>query len=139
MECMKSRGIERKTKSWYIHCIYGWKYVGEGKEAFDFIQKKSLTIEPFSILEYLGEMWGITSNGAIIADIEGRFHIVGAILDGKSVVEGNSGRGDRYNFLVNYFNWIYKRYTEASEEKQKAWCFAVVLSKDGMVDLEVPL
>lgn len=85
-------------------------------------------------------MSGIASiDGAIIADIDGRFHVVGAILDGESVVEGNSGRGARYNSLVNYVNWIYKKYTDTSEKIQKAWCFAVVLSEDGMVDLEMPL
>ena len=102
--------------------------------------RRAYAIEPFSILEHLSEMSGIASiDGAIIADIDGRFHVVGAILDGESVVEGNSGRGARYNPLVNYVNWIYKKYTDTSEKIQKAWCFAVVLSEDGMVDLEMPL
>ena len=58
---------------------------------------------PFYLLENKDRLMGISAvDGAMLAGIDGKCHCVGAILDGEAVVAGDSGRGARYNSLINY-------------------------------------
>lgn len=99
--------------------------------------KRLYSMNPFSILEHQEEILGISSvDGAMLADASGKCHAVGAILDGKSIVKGNPGRGARYNSLVNYVNWIYEEFTK--EVLEPAWCFAAIMSEDRIVNLGIP-
>lgn len=78
-------------------------------------------------------MIGISAiDGALIADFQGKIHAIGAILDGEAVVEADMSRGARYNSLKNYINWLikYKKY----EPNQ---CFAVIMSEDGGIKVEI--
>lgn len=71
-------------------------------------------------------------DGALIADYQGNIHAIGAILDGESVVEADMARGARYNSLKNYVNWLVG--CRGYECKQ---CFAVIISEDGGIDVEI--
>lgn len=47
----------------------------------------------FDMLRNKDKLLGISAvDGAILADIEGRCHCVGAILDGEAVMKGDAGR-----------------------------------------------
>ena len=47
---------------------------------------------------HLKDMKGITSiDGAIMADMKGNVHAIGAILDGEAEEAGDVSRGARYN------------------------------------------
>lgn len=94
----------------------------------------------FSLLDYREEVIGISSiDGAILADVEGKCHAVGAILDGESSIEADAGRGARYNSVANYVNVVLEKYLhKAAIEPEKRWCFAVVLSEDKMVSVVAP-
>lgn len=95
---------------------------------------------PFSILKHENAILGISAiDGAILADIEGYCHATGAILDGEATVRGNTARGARYNSLVNYITWVYKKYSKAeTEDKEAIWCFAIIISEDRIVNLKIP-
>lgn len=71
-------------------------------------------------------------DGALIADYQGNIHAIGAILDGESVVEADMARGARYNSLKNYVNWLV-----GSKGYERNQCFAVIISEDGGIDVEV--
>lgn len=71
-------------------------------------------------------------DGALIADYKGNIHAIGAILDGESVIEADLSRGARYNSLKNYINWLVKK-----KKYNRDQSFAIVLSEDGGVDIEV--
>lgn len=71
-------------------------------------------------------------DGALIADFQGNIHAIGAILDGESVIEADMARGARYNSLKNYVNWIIK-----NKKYERNECFAVIISEDGGIDVEV--
>lgn len=75
---------------------------------------------------------GVTAiDGAILSDLKGRFQAIGTILDGEFVGPGNQGRGARYNSIRNYVQWHKKRH-------QDTICFAVIISEDGMLNIEIP-
>lgn len=94
----------------------------------------------FPLLEHKEEIIGISSiDGAILADVTGRCHAVGAILDGESAIVGNAGRGARHNSVENYVNVVLNKYTKDTVNKLvERWCFAVILSEDKMVSLVAP-
>ncbi len=103
--------------------------------------KRGYQWEPFPLIENKDEgqnkcenkVLGISAvDGAIIADLNGRCHLAGAILDGEAVIPGRADRGARYNSLLNYVNWAYEKY------EKDYLCFAFVLSEDGTIDLVVP-
>ncbi len=71
-------------------------------------------------------------DGALIADYQGNIHAIGAILDGESVVEADMARGARYNSLKNYVNWLV-----GCREYERNQCFAVIISEDGGIDVEI--
>lgn len=91
----------------------------------------------FNMLTNKDKLLGISAiDGAILSDITGTCHCVGAILDGEAVIEGDSGRGSRYNSVINYANWIKEVYQKKKKEgnwKKRIWCLVVVLSEDGMI------
>ena len=67
-------------------------------------------------------------DGALFISPDGVCYAIGAILDGKAVVIGDTGRGARYNSLNNYVSW-------AKEEKDiKAISMAIVISEDQTID-----
>lgn len=71
-------------------------------------------------------------DGALIADFEGNIHAIGALLDGEAVVKADVSRGARYNSLQNYINWLV-----VHKICKKDQCFAVIISEDEMLNLEV--
>ncbi len=74
---------------------------------------------------------GITAiDGAILADFDGKCFAIGAILDGESIQKGDVGRGSRCNSFANYVQWISEKYGEC--------CFAVIISEDKMINIELP-
>lgn len=75
---------------------------------------------------------GVTSiDGAILSDLSGKCLAIGTILDGTFVGPGNVGRGARYNSVRNYVNWYKTRHPDVV-------CFAVIISEDGMINVEIP-
>ena len=63
-------------------------------------------------------------DGAIMLDTAGTCHAVGIILDGQATMNGDPGRGARFNSAV--------RYVESCSDKGR--CLAVVVSEDGDID-----
>ena len=63
-------------------------------------------------------------DGAIMLDTAGVCHAIGTILDGQATMNGDPGRGARFNSAV--------RYVETFSDKGR--CLAVVVSEDGDVD-----
>lgn len=61
-------------------------------------------------------------DGALFIDYEGRCLAIGVIVDGRIEIEGDAGRGARYNSIVNYMGL-------------KPNCVGIVVSEDGMVDV----
>lgn len=71
-------------------------------------------------------------DGALIFDYSTQELVaIGTILDGVATVEGNLGRGSRYNSSVIFVNWLSKAF------KDKKIC-AVIISEDGYVNLICP-
>ncbi len=70
----------------------------------------------------------ISIDGAILIDMEGVCHGIGAILDGMASRRGDASRGARYNSAVRYVETI------ASLEDRKD-PMAIVISDDGLVDI----
>lgn len=63
-------------------------------------------------------------DGALILDPSGRCHAVGAILDGQASMNGDPGRGARYNSAIRYVEY----------SSGEVGCLAAVVSEDGGVD-----
>lgn len=61
-------------------------------------------------------------DGALFIDYEGRCLAIGVIVDGQIKIEGNAGRGARYNSIENYMGL-------------NPNCVGIVISEDGMVDV----
>lgn len=74
--------------------------------------------------ELLGHLTGI--DGAVIVDVNGHCHAIGAILDGLASAHGDPGRGSRFNSAI--------RYVQSATERGIS-TLAVVVSEDGGVDL----
>lgn len=91
---------------------------------------RAFRVKPFSLAEAAEEvLQGITAiDGAVFADLNGDCHAIGVIVDGQMVVEGDYGRGARYNSIRNYI-------TGYKISRPKEICFAVVMSEDGMINV----
>ncbi len=70
----------------------------------------------------------INIDGAILMDLEGICHGIGAILDGMASVRGDTARGARYNSAIRYVETVGKIDTYSD-------CVAVVISDDGFIDI----
>lgn len=92
--------------------------------------KRAFKVENISLQEADKDMiQGITAiDGAIFCDLSGNCCAIGVIVDGETIVEGDYGRGARFNSLNNYVQ-VYK------EKHKDSICFAAVISEDGMVDI----
>lgn len=92
--------------------------------------RRGFKVEPFSLAEAQEEvLQGITAiDGAVFADLNGDCYAIGVIVDGQMVVEGDYGRGARYNSIKNYI-------TGYKVSHPKHVCLAVVMSEDGMINV----
>ncbi len=63
-------------------------------------------------------------DGAVMIDPGGHCHAVGVILDGQATGTGDPSRGARYNSAVRY------------EEAQRGDALVIVVSEDGMINLQ---
>ena len=78
---------------------------------------------------------GLTAiDGAIMSNMECQCVGVGAILDGKSCIEGNPGRGSRFNSVANYIEAM----EEWRDKTKSGDRIAVIISEDGMVNVVYP-
>lgn len=74
---------------------------------------------------------GMTNiDGAIFIDTKGKCHAIGMIVDGETIIEGDAGRGARYNSINNYINWAFKT--------GKGYFVGIIVSEDGMINVVVP-
>lgn len=79
----------------------------------------------------LNKLQGLTRiDGAMIIDLEGKCHAIGAILDGETQVQGKTSRGARYNSLNNYVHVMKNKKTTSTEP-----IFCVVVSEDKTIDI----
>ena len=92
--------------------------------------RRGFKVKPFALAEAKEEvLQGITAiDGAVFADLNGDCHAIGVIVDGQMVVEGDYGRGARYNSIKNYI-------TGYKVSHPKEICLAVVMSEDGMINV----
>ena len=92
--------------------------------------RRGFKVKPFALAEAKEEvLQGITAiDGAVFADLSGDCHAIGVIVDGQMVVEGDYGRGARYNSIKNYI-------TGYKVSHPKEICLAVVMSEDGMINV----
>ncbi len=70
----------------------------------------------------------INIDGAILMDLDGVCHGIGAILDGMATIRGDAARGARYNSAIRYVETI-------SKTDDFSDCVAVVISDDGTIDI----
>lgn len=70
----------------------------------------------------------INIDGAILMDLDGVCHGIGAILDGMATTRGDAARGARYNSAIRYVETI-------SKMDDFSDCVAVVISDDGIIDI----
>jgi|GEM_PF-7015446 len=68
-------------------------------------------------------------DGAIVLSKEGKCYAIGVILDGKTVIEGTTARGARYNSVANYIAWKQK------EDAEHTY-YAIIISEDGSKDIK---
>lgn len=72
---------------------------------------------------------GITSiDGAIFCDLDCLCWAVGVIVDGETIIDGDYGRGARFNTITNYI----AGYKIKNPDNV---CFAVIISEDGMINV----
>lgn len=104
---------------------YNKAYVVEGDDANKRIELKEAL-----------EISGLTSiDGAIIANFNCECIGIGAILDGESLLEGNAGRGARYNSVTNYVRVVAEHNVKLRKEsKREHKCFAAIFSEDKTID-----
>lgn len=67
-----------------------------------------------------------TIDGAVMIDLDGVCHAIGAILDGDATPYGDPGRGARYNSSLRYCGKL---------EGKQVPCLAVIVSEDGTSEL----
>lgn len=77
-------------------------------------------------------------DGAIIAGTDCSCHAVGAIVEAELKVRGVPGRGARYNSLVNYVHAVFEKEKANPNRKEAVVCFAVIISEDETIDIEIP-
>ncbi|ADL33122.1 hypothetical protein bpr_I0374 [Butyrivibrio proteoclasticus B316] len=94
--------------------------------------KRARKIQPRQLDKKLIESSGVTAiDGAILLNLEGECYGVGAIVDGKAILEGDPGRGARFNSLYTYGSSLVK-------DAGKIYFVVAVISEDGMVDIFIP-
>lgn len=107
------------------------------KEIEDRFAKNGYTIKvkPFSLKgndRNQAMLRGVSAiDGAILSDLNGKCQAIGTIVDGAFVGPGNPGRGARYNSVRNYVQWYKNHHPDTI-------CFAVIISEDGMINVEIP-
>jgi hypothetical protein len=102
------------------------------KEAERLSDQSTVLREPVKLVDKLLKetLLMLTSiDGALLVDPQGTCYAAGVILDGLAIKgKGTSSRGARYNSAIRY---VYGTTTDPS----KGECLAVVVSKDGTVNL----
>lgn len=72
------------------------------------------------------QLLGITSiDGAVLMDLDGNCMAIGVIVDGEAKIEGDTGKGARYNSIVNYVR---------QKDKREVY-LGIIVSEDGMIEL----
>lgn len=95
---------------------------GRASEEAKRLMNQSTALEPCKLTP--GLLQQLTPiDGAVLLDLDGVCHAIGAILDGLADKAGDPARGARYNSAL--------RYVATREEA----CMAVVVSEDGGVDV----
>lgn len=93
---------------------------------------RAFRLEDFDLQSVLDDVKGILAiDGALMVNLNGKCRAIGAILDGKASEKGDSARGARYNSLVSYIHNL-------KENNKNCLCFSVIVSEDGMVNIEIP-
>lgn len=102
------------------------KNKGIKMSGFDFLCKKDKDEECKTQI-------GMTNiDGALLIDDKGICHAIGVIVDGETTIDGDTGRGARYNSIKNYVNWLNKCKYKGS------YFIGIIVSEDGMVNIVVP-
>lgn len=97
---------------------------------------KGIRIKEFNFLDsktkehYIHQIGMTNIDGAVFIDKKGICHAIGVIVDGETLVEGDAGRGARYNSVKNYVSWVYKIKNE--------YFVGIIISEDGMINIAVP-
>lgn len=103
---------------------------------------RAYQVEEFDLLDLSGGLPGILGiDGAILAGMDCRCCVIGAIVDGETKIKGRSDRGARYNSLVNYVHVVKEREMkkkEIGERMEEVFCCAVIISEDETIDIEIP-
>lgn len=63
-------------------------------------------------------------DGALFMDLEGNCLVIGVLVDGKATIQGDVGRGARYNSVVNYVR-----------QKEEGLYIGIIVSEDGMINI----
>lgn len=89
--------------------------------------RRGIMIEKVNLHENLEFIRHITSiDGAVFMDSNCNCVAIGIIVDGKSVMIGDSSRGARYNSIYNYI---------ALKSIENIACLGIIISEDGMIDM----
>ena len=97
---------------------------------------KGIRIKDYNFLNsktnqnYMYQIGMTNIDGAVFIDQHGVCHAIGVIVDGKTIVEGDAGRGSRYNSVKNYVTWIHKEKGE--------YFVGIIISEDGMINIVTP-
>lgn len=97
---------------------------------------KGIHIKEFDFLDsgtnkdYMHQIGMTNIDGAVFIDKDGFCHAIGMIVDGETVVEGDAGRGARYNSINNYVNWVYN--------EKHHYFVGIIISEDGMINIVIP-
>lgn len=65
-------------------------------------------------------------DGAIFMDLGGNCTAIGVLVDGEAMIQGDVGRGARYNSIVNYVK---------IKEKEEGLYIGIIVSEDGMINI----
>lgn len=69
---------------------------------------------------------GVTNiDGALFMDLEGICKAIGVIVDGEAKIKGDTGKGSRYNSIVNYVR----------QKAKDSVYLGIIVSEDGMIEL----
>lgn len=103
---------------------------------------RAYQVEKFDLSALPARLPGILAiDGAILAGVDCCSSVIGVIVDGDAILKGNSGRGARYNSLVNYVHVVKERELKRKAEggrEEEVFCCAVIISEDRIVNVEIP-
>lgn len=103
---------------------------------------RAYQVEMFDLSDLPARLPGILAiDGAILAGMDCCSSVIGVIVDGDTITKGNSGRGARYNSLVNYVHVVKERELKRKAEGRReevVFCCAVIISEDRMINVEIP-